>query len=60
MNKKTHFREYNPDQLFLLPPDMKEWLPEGDLSYFIMDVVRGLDLSAIYDDYAGSRGGKRP
>ena len=60
MNKKTHFREYNPDQLFLLPPDMKEWLPEGDLSYFIMDVVRGLDLSAIYADYDGTSGGQPP
>ena len=60
MNNKTHFREYNPDQLFLLPPDMKEWLPEGDLSYFIMDVVRGLDLSAIYADYDGSLGGQPP
>ena len=60
MNNKTHFREYNPDQLFLLPPDMKEWLPEGDLSYFIMDVVRGLDLSSIYDDYDDSAGGQPP
>jgi len=60
MNKKPHFREYNPDQLFLLPPDMKEWLPEGDLAYFIMDVVRGLDLGAIYADYDGSSGGQPP
>jgi len=60
MNKKRHFREYNPDQLYLLPPDMKDWLPDGDLSYFIMDVVRGLDLSAIYADYDGSKGGQPP
>lgn len=60
MKKKTHFREYNPDQLFLLPPDMKEWLPEGDLAYFIMDMVSGLDLGAIYDDYDGSVGGQPP
>lgn len=60
MNNKRHFREYDPDQLFLLPPDMKEWLPDGDLSYFIMDVVRGLDLSSIYDDYDGSAGGQPP
>lgn len=60
MNKKPHFREYNPDQLFLLPPDMKEWLPEGDLAYFIMDVVRGLDLGAIYADYDGTSGGQPP
>jgi len=60
MKTKRHFREYNPDQLFLLPPDMKEWLPEDDLAYFIMDVVRGLDLSGIYDDYDGSAGGQPP
>ena len=30
--KKTTFRfkPYCPDQLLLLPPDMKQWLPEGD------------------------------
>jgi len=60
MKKKRHFREYNPDQLFLLPPDIKDWLPDGDLSYFIMDVVRGLDLSSIYDDYDGTSGGQPP
>jgi transposase len=60
MKNKRHFREYNPDQLFLLPPDMQEWLPEGDLAYFMMDVVRGLDLCAIYDDYDGSAGGQPP
>lgn len=60
MKTKRHFREYNPDQLFLLPPDMKEWLPEDDLAYFIMDVVRGLDLSGIYDNYDGSAGGQPP
>lgn len=60
MKNKTHFRRYDPDQLFLLPPDMKEWLPEGDLAYFIMDVVRGLDLSSIYDDYDGTGGGQPP
>ncbi len=60
MNNKTRFRRYDPDQLFLLPPDMKEWLPEGDLAYFMMDVVRGLDLGAIYNDYNGTAGGQPP
>ena len=60
MKNKTHFREYNPDQLFLLPPSMQEWLPEDDLAYFIMDVVNDLDLSAIYDDYNGTAGGQPP
>lgn len=47
MNTQTHFKPYQPNQLLLLPPDMRQWLPEDDLSYFIMDVVNELDLSAI-------------
>lgn len=44
----------------LLPQDMQEWLPEGDLAYFIPDVVATLDLRAIYKTYDGSRGGQPP
>ncbi len=36
------------------------WLPEDDLVNFIMDVVRGLDLSSIYQQYDGTRGGQPP
>ena len=35
MNYKT----YDPDQLFLLPPSLKEWLPESHLAYFAKEVV---------------------
>jgi transposase len=45
------FRPYFQDQRLLLPPDMREWLPEGDLALFISDVVDALDLSAIYRAY---------
>lgn len=38
---------YTLDQRLLLPPDMREWLPEGHLALFIADVVAELDLSAI-------------
>jgi transposase len=38
---------YSVDQRLLLPPDMREWLPEGHLALFILDVVGELDLSAI-------------
>jgi hypothetical protein len=38
---------YQPDQDFLLPPSMREWLPEGHLAYFISDTVDTLDLSAF-------------
>ena len=46
-----NFKPYNRDQSFLLPPSMTEWLPEGDLAYFIIDLVETLDLGEIYAYY---------
>ena len=54
------YREYNRDQLHLLPVDMGEWLPDDHLSYFISDLIDQLDLSAIYKSYDGSLGGQPP
>jgi transposase len=39
------------DQGFLLPPDVREWLPEGELAWTVKDVVESLDLSAFYRSY---------
>ena len=50
------FRAYDLNQRLLLPPDLREWLPEGHLALFMSDVVDELDLSAIvraYDDGDG-------
>jgi transposase len=58
MEKKTHFKPYQPNQLLLLPPDMRQWLPQDDLVYFIMEVVGQLDLRAIYDSYDRTKGGQ--
>src|SRR5271170_4185624 len=41
------FLPYSIDQRLLLPPDMREWLPEGHLALFISDVVDSLDVSPI-------------
>jgi transposase len=57
MKTQTTFRPYSPEQLLLLPPDMARWLPEDHLVYFIRDVERQLDLSAIYGSYDGTQGG---
>jgi transposase len=46
------------DQAFLLPPDMREWLPAGHLVWFILDVVERLDLSGferVREDPRGRR-----
>ena len=60
MDTSTRFREYNPDQLMLLPPDLRDWLPKGHCAYFILDLIPELDLSSIYGAYDGSRGGQPP
>ena len=49
----TTFRPYAPDQLLLLPADLRAWLPEGHLAHHISDLVDGLDLTAFYAPYAG-------
>src|SRR5436309_791460 len=54
------FRPYTLDQQLLLPPDMRQWLPEGDLALFISDVVDELDLSAIYEAYETGDGRGQP
>lgn len=41
------YRTWQPDQVFLLPPSMRDWLPQGHLVYFLLDLVDGLNLSAI-------------
>ncbi len=45
------YKSYDRDQQFLLPPSMRDWLPEGDLAYFLIDVVEELDLSEIHVYY---------
>jgi transposase len=58
MNKT--FREYQLDQPFLLPPDLRDWLPEGHLALFVSDVVANLDLRQIYQSYEGDGRGQPP
>ena len=38
------YRPVNREQPFLLPPDMREWLPAGHLAWFVIDAVGALDL----------------
>jgi transposase len=55
------YKTWTPTQPYLLPPSPLEWLPEGHLVYFMLDVVEELDLSPIEDTYqAKDRRGTRP
>src|SRR3954463_13543895 len=39
------------EQSFLMPPDVREWLPEGHLARFVLDAVGEMDLEAFYAAY---------
>lgn len=50
------FKDYDQNQLFLLPPNLAEWVPEDHVARFISDVVDMLDLSSLVSSYAGALG----
>lgn len=47
------------DQLFLVPPSMRDWLPEGHLVWFVLDVVERVDTSALHARHPNDGVGRR-
>ena len=39
------------NQTLLFPPSLHDWLPDGHLARFLVDVVSSLDLDAVYGLY---------
>src|SRR5918999_4738221 len=39
------------EQSFLMPPDVREWLPSRHLAWFVIDAVEEMDLEAFYAAY---------
>jgi transposase len=54
------YRPYYPDEELLLPPSLRDWLPEKHLVYFVSDVVDNLDLSAMDAVYGNEKRGQPP
>lgn len=54
------YRSYFPEQDFLLPPSLREWLPEDHLAYFVSDLIDQLDLSLIESHYEREERGYPP
>src|SRR6202023_2980208 len=50
----SNFRQFDRATGFLLPPSLGEWLPERHLARFVVEVIDGLDLSAMVKSYRGS------
>src|SRR5688500_15771055 len=54
------YRPYVPEQDLLLPPSLRDWLPEDHLAFFVSDLVDQLDLSAITTVYEDAERGYPP
>jgi transposase len=54
------YRDRSTDQSYLLPPSPHDWLPEGDLVYFLLDIVATLDLPPIFAHYERELRGQPP
>lgn len=51
------FKPVDRDQAFLLPPDLRDWLPQDHLARFVVRVVDELDLSEVRAGFRlGGRG----
>ena len=54
------YKSYVPEQELLLPPSLRDWLPDDHLAFFVSDLVDALDLSAITVVYETDDRGQPP
>lgn len=57
---KKRYRIYEPEQDFVLPPSLRDWLPEKHLAYFVSDVIDHVDLTAMDAVYGDELRGQPP
>ena len=50
----SRFVDCGRDQAFLLPPDLRDWVPEDDLAHFVIEAVERVDMSAFKVNRRGS------
>src|SRR5450755_159204 len=46
-----NFVAFDRDQELLLPPDLRDWLPQDHLAWFVLAAVEEMDLCAFYCRY---------
>src|SRR5919197_6619790 len=46
-----NFLSCHRDQSLLLPPDLRDWLDEDHLAWFVIEAIEELDLDAFYASY---------
>jgi transposase len=50
------YREYTPDQAFLVPPSLADLIPADDPVFFLRDVIQSLDLEPFHRVYRSAKG----
>jgi transposase len=53
-----NFIECDREQAYLMPPSLREWLPDDQLAWCVLDAVAEMDLSAFYGDYRADGHGR--
>jgi transposase len=53
-----HFLACDREQELLLPPSLRDWLPEDHLAWFVIDAVAAIDLTAFYAPYRADGHGR--
>jgi len=53
-----NFLKSNRDQMYLMPVSIRDWLPEGHLAWFIIDVVKEFDLTSFYGKHRSDGWGR--
>jgi transposase len=53
-----NFLACDRDQAFLLPPDLRDWLPSSHLAWFVLDVVDQLNLGPFLKAYRSGGHGR--
>src|ERR1700683_1613999 len=53
-----NFIERGREQGFLLPPDVRDWLPADHLAWFVIDAVARMDLAGFYSAYRADGHGR--
>ena len=53
-----NFIEGRREQGFLLPPDVRDWLPADHLAWFVIEAVGEMDLEGFYAAYRADGHGR--
>ncbi|MCL4478227.1 MAG: transposase [Deltaproteobacteria bacterium] len=48
----SKFKPYRKEQLYLLPPSIEDFVPEGHMAKFVYETVQGLDTTGIENKYS--------